>query len=256
MDVKPRLVKLMIDYLYQLEYDDAPKAENMDEATPNGSKEPESPVAQGVKYFETLASTNNPPLSEEAVTIEPVAFEPKSEEPTPAVPTVESELFFQSKTSGEKKQKSIRHDEEPSEQVVQHVEKSNLTLGNEADNLDSTGLTTNALMYALADKYRIDDLKELSRLKFAKAAAIRWQSREFVSAVQIICETTSKADMGLRNVVANTVNAHRELMDNKEIQKLFDSGNGLAWELVKVIYRQQDDVSQVDHVFEEKPNFW
>ncbi len=84
-------------------------------------------------------------------------------------------------------------------------------------------LSTNALVYALADKYQIDVLKKLACDKFTNAAARDWQSKAFAQAAELTCETTPKVDVGLRNVVVATVNSHRGLMEYEEIQELLDS---------------------------------
>ena len=126
---------------------------------------------------------------------------------------------------------------EDGDTVLDHRAKpSRLSSEDKNINLDTTELSTNPLMYALADKYEIDDLKELARTKFAYAAIKDCKPQAFAYAAGLVCETTPKTDVGLRNVVFETMNDHRELLDYEEIQQLLDSGNGMAWDLVKEIF--------------------
>ncbi|KAK5311062.1 hypothetical protein LTR93_011835 [Exophiala xenobiotica] len=56
-DDDPRLVKLMIDYFYQLEYDDATRLEKAEAEATSDGKEPDSPVQKNIDFYEKVAST-------------------------------------------------------------------------------------------------------------------------------------------------------------------------------------------------------
>ena len=45
-------------------------------------------------------------------------------------------------------------------------------------------------------------------------------------------------DQGLRAVVVETLNKHRELLDYEEVQELLVSGNGLALALLQMVLRE------------------
>ncbi|KIX05919.1 uncharacterized protein Z518_03893 [Rhinocladiella mackenziei CBS 650.93] len=204
-DDDPRLVKLMIDYFYQLDYDDAPPTVQKagdEERMINGRREPESPVAKTIEFFESLTPADA--IADPEPPADSYVY------PTPEI-TVGTENIDEPMTAVE----------------------------DEGVDLETTELSTNARMYALADKYEIDDLRELAREKFANAAARDWKSKAFAYAAGLVCKTTpSKGDVGLRKVVIDTIDAHQELLNYEEFQELLDSGNGLAWELLKLICRQ------------------
>lgn len=51
--------------------------------------------------------------------------------------------------------------------------------------------------------------------------------------LQIVYELTPKSDSGLRDVVAKTINQHRNLMKDSEIENMLEELNGLAVGLLK-----------------------
>lgn len=54
-------------------------------------------------------------------------------------------------------------------------------------------------------------------------------------AVQIVYESTPKSDSGLRDVVVKTINQHRDLMKDSEMENMLEELNGLAVGLLKVV---------------------
>jgi hypothetical protein len=60
-------------------------------------------------------------------------------------------------------------------------------------------------------------------------------STGFIHAVQIMYESTPKGDNGLRDVVVETINQHRDLMKDSEIENMLEELNGLAVGLLKVV---------------------
>jgi hypothetical protein len=53
--------------------------------------------------------------------------------------------------------------------------------------------------------------------------------------VQIVYESTPKSDSGLRDIVVETINQHRDLMKDSEIENMLEELNGLAVSLLKVV---------------------
>lgn len=98
-------------------------------------------------------------------------------------------------------------------------------------------LPVNALMYALADKYEIDHLKNLAKAKFEHAATEELNAQTFAHAAELVSMTTPSSDPGLRSIVAKKLSQRRELIEHEDIAKLLDSGNGMAWSLVQVLLR-------------------
>lgn len=224
----------MIDYFYQLDYDDA---SIITEGHENLSDEPESPVQNKINYYENFTSAEiipedagvAPGRSPNDTIIEKASA---GDEGTPLSPQPRLR-----KKGRKRMQVKIPNLDQPPHDDVENASLPRPSRHEDHQpNLGSTKLSTNALMYAIADKYQIEDLKELARVKFAEAASKYWDSEAFASAAELVCETT--VDTGLRHIVVDTVNAHRELMEKKEMKALFDSGNGLAWELLQLVIRQ------------------
>ena len=112
---------------------------------------------------------------------------------------------------------------------------------------EETELSTNARMYALADKYGIEDLKELAREKFARVATRDWNKGGFAHAVQIVYESTPKSGSSLRDVIVATINQHRDLMKDSEIENMLEELNGLAVGLLKVVCSSNPPVDSWGH---------
>jgi hypothetical protein len=175
-DDEPRLVKLMIDYFYQLDYDDRPQVTAMattPRMTLNRAKSPESPVGQKVGYFESLGRTKDavagpeeePPAAEDAVNGAPVDSIPEPATIDEFPPATEEGSFwnFKSTKKGKKKRKiPLLGDDFPppeparesSPSPVSETKALRHSCSDESDSeIDNTELGINALMYALADKY-------------------------------------------------------------------------------------------------------
>lgn len=220
-DDEPGLVKLMIDYLYQLEYDFRPEAPNgiiiitEEELEPVHVVEPESPVAQVIGRFEDLSArlsesenefwmpkTKKTKGKKRGRLVSPKGYpSPPAQNPTPPPPPPPPPPpFISDRTSSESSQ----------------IE-----------------LNIHAQMYALADKYGIHDLKDLAREKFAEAASNDWDGGGFPLAVQTVYSSTPDSDHGLRDVVVDTLSRHKKLLEKPDVEELVKEINGLAFGLLK-----------------------
>lgn len=200
-DDDPEIVKLMIDYFYQLDYKELP--------IPADSTIP----------------TMNPAEPVECVEPVPVLDDPWA--------TNTSSI---KKTKKKEKKRHIFVEEEPFEEeprVAHQPVTVKARLQDLAQNSDANRIVINAQLYALADKYGIEDLKRLALAKFSNAAEQNWRSEAFVQASRLIFEDTPTNDLGLRAIVVKIMHNHKELMDYEEVQELLNSGNGIAWHLVK-----------------------
>lgn len=106
-------------------------------------------------------------------------------------------------------------------------------------------LTLNAKMYVLADKYGIPDLKLLARHKFEVAANKDWKSKEFVQAAALVFENTLSSDEGLRSIIAGIIIAHPELVHYYEVANLLESGNGIAWKVLRSLWSEKQPESEI-----------
>ncbi|KAF7509726.1 hypothetical protein GJ744_007597 [Endocarpon pusillum] len=213
----PKLIKLMIDYLYQLDYEIKP--ESCNGVITNGEPEiapapdPDAPVAPVIERFEDMLA---PSL---------IAEEELCEVPRP-----------RKTKSGKKKRTTTSFDCLPVFRYQQaQIEES------DSNSSQNSELNVHAQMYALADKYGIHDLKDLAREKFAAVASNDWDGKGFPVAVHTVYATTPESDYGLRNVVIDTFSEHRELLEKPEMEALVKEVNGLAFGLLKAawgIYQQ------------------
>ncbi|KNG50713.1 hypothetical protein DDE82_003395 [Stemphylium lycopersici] len=96
-------------------------------------------------------------------------------------------------------------------------------------------LITHAKMYEIADKYNVTGLKELVKEKFNRACQNFWDDANFAIAAHHAFSTTPETDKGLRDVVSKTIAEHMEALVKKpEVETLLTEFNGLAFRLLKM----------------------
>ena len=95
-------------------------------------------------------------------------------------------------------------------------------LGTMSDSYDSPSssdprMMNNVLVYAVADKYDIPDLKDLAKSKFLTLATSKWPHIELYAVLETIFSTTPDGDMGLRQIVLDICRQHAQdiLRDNE-----------------------------------------
>ena len=69
-------------------------------------------------------------------------------------------------------------------------------------------MMNNALVYAVAEKYDIPELKELAKQKFQTLACSKWPHDDFHAVIEIVFSTTHDGDMGLRQIVLDICEEH------------------------------------------------
>ncbi|KAF2107104.1 hypothetical protein BDV96DRAFT_590110 [Lophiotrema nucula] len=94
-------------------------------------------------------------------------------------------------------------------------------------------LLVHAQMYELADKYRVNDLTDLAKEKFRRACASFWDTKEFPIAANHAFCTTPDDDKGLRDVVFNTISDHMQLLEKPEIEAMMTQFGWLTFRLLK-----------------------
>jgi hypothetical protein len=107
-----------------------------------------------------------------------------------------------------------------------------------------TGLATHARMYALADKYQISGLKALAQRKFQKAALQHWNSEEFAPALYIVFTSTLEEDRGLRDVVISTISRDR-LLEKPEVRAAVKDLPELAFGLLIYLWKRTGSESDL-----------
>lgn len=219
-DDDPRIIRLMIDYLYQLDYNELPTSEEIttQKLTPADSLDHNSsPQDDEIIDVASIRSKRDKNGMKRQFMLDQVT-------PTGSIEgfNVDQVTFFSSPQPSQFKS-AMEHRSVPAK------------LQDLAPSSDADRVVINAHLYALADKYGIEDLKNLAKAKFTKAVEHSWRSEAFVQASRLAFENTPSSDLGLRSVVVNTLHRHLELMDYEEVQELLDSGNGIAWQLVKAL---------------------
>ncbi|KAK4544714.1 hypothetical protein LTR36_003963 [Oleoguttula mirabilis] len=91
-----------------------------------------------------------------------------------------------------------------------------------------------AKMYALGSKYHIGSLKAVALAKFMEAASYAWNTSDFVEAMRLAYSTTPDEDKGIRDIVAQTIVDHQDvLLPRMEVETTVRGISGLAYDLLK-----------------------
>ena len=84
----------------------------------------------------------------------------------------------------------------------------------------------NALVYSIADKYEIEDLKALAKVKFETFAFAAWDCKDFPAIVAQVFDTTPESDLGLRDVVSLICAKHVDEVLTSEVWSDLLTDNG------------------------------
>ncbi|CAN9212009.1 unnamed protein product [Alternaria alternata] len=95
-------------------------------------------------------------------------------------------------------------------------------------NGDADQLLLHAKMYEIADKYDVVGLKDLIIEKFRRTCQHFWNTDKFSVAAHHVFSTTPDHDKGLRDIVSSTISAHMGLIKKPEVKVLLTEFNGLA----------------------------
>ena len=98
---------------------------------------------------------------------------------------------------------------------------------------DAAQLSIHSNVYAIADKYDVYGLCDLSRSKFIDACSVFWDHAEFATVVDIAFSTTVEEDLGLRSIVGDIIVKHIELIRKPEIKALVKKHGSLALHIIE-----------------------
>jgi hypothetical protein len=87
-------------------------------------------------------------------------------------------------------------------------------------------------MAMIADKYDVYGLQDLAKSNFKNDCQVHWNTLEFAEAAKYVCGTPVE---GLKEVVIDTIVAHKELLKREEIKELLKRSDGLAYEILRRI---------------------
>ena len=83
-------------------------------------------------------------------------------------------------------------------------------------------MMNNVLVYAIADKYDIPELKDLAKCKFDYLARSKWPHDDFHAVTEAVFSTTSDGDMGLRQIVLDICGQHfQDILEDEESRAAF-----------------------------------
>ncbi|KAF2716374.1 hypothetical protein K431DRAFT_323846 [Polychaeton citri CBS 116435] len=99
---------------------------------------------------------------------------------------------------------------------------------------EESHLLLHTRVYALAEKYDIPSLKQLSRRKFEIALACYWDSPDFADTIDEVYNSTVDSDRGLRDIVLQAFRTHPQLATTKDVYAIIKDTPSLAFELFKI----------------------
>ncbi len=95
-------------------------------------------------------------------------------------------------------------------------------------------ILNNVLVYAMADKYDIEPLKELAKEKFGKLMSAKWPHHDLVSILTSVYETTPASDKGLRSILNNVCKKHvKEILEDPNMQLFMEENGDFTLDLLK-----------------------
>lgn len=224
------VVRLMVEYLYLLDYDpvSSQSSETNSLHTTDGSDTMSvrtEPVNYGHVYGTSAVSAFGGP----AATGHPHSFSTVFRSRT------DSSLTIHALPSAASDFVDFAHPQGPLRRQQRGGRSPRLTPAPDPSPLATrqANLVLHASMYGAAHKYGIDGLKALSLDKFKIQLTRHWDSVEFAEAIHIVYSNTPASDKDMREAVADTLGWHSHLLDKPEIEVAIMEINGLAYELLK-----------------------
>lgn len=103
----------------------------------------------------------------------------------------------------------------------------------------------NVFVYALAEKYDIQPLKELARCKFEIRSAESWQVDDIVTVLKAVYGTMPSTDRGLRDIIINVCSSYLDgLMYHKEFRQILHDNSALAVEMLDQLHKTALEIGQ------------
>lgn len=111
----------------------------------------------------------------------------------------------------------------------------------ESDVNPAPSLLNNVLVYALADKYDIAELRELARGKFQTGAGRLLSATEFPEIVREVYSSTPSSDRGLRDIVSQIcARRGREMVENPDVNPVIVEVGDFALDLLREVLKCED----------------
>ncbi|CAN9427199.1 unnamed protein product [Alternaria sp. RS040] len=94
-------------------------------------------------------------------------------------------------------------------------------------------LLLHSKMYAIGDKYDVAGLKELARTKFSIVCMSLWNDEAFVQVAEHALNSTPDSDVGLREVLCQTIVSHIELLNKPAVADLLDKHTKFMFKVLR-----------------------
>jgi len=91
-------------------------------------------------------------------------------------------------------------------------------------------LTIHATVFALAEKYAVEDLMELALDKFKEEAETNWNPVDFLQAAEVVYTTTTEEVRGMRTAVLDILYQYPSILVKPEGQKLAKNVGDLTFD--------------------------
>lgn len=101
-------------------------------------------------------------------------------------------------------------------------------------------MVMHAKVFEVATKYQMPALRSLAASKFKTAVQANWKHVTFAEAIQMVYSSMLENTQELKEVIADVMTAHGELLDKPEIKTVVLGINGLAYELLRKMRKSKE----------------
>ncbi|KAL8948051.1 MAG: hypothetical protein Q9222_005732 [Ikaeria aurantiellina] len=109
------------------------------------------------------------------------------------------------------------------------------------DRVMVSALSNNILIYALADKYDIEGLGELSQTKFEIRSADEWEVEDILTILPQVYKATPSSDRGLRDIILKVCSQHMDgLMMTGMFRQILLEDNALSFEILEMVHQKRE----------------
>lgn len=130
-------------------------------------------------------------------------------------------------------------------------EEATVEVSEGASNMEESLLLNNVMVYTIAEKYDIFELKELAKAKFLSQADTLLSSHEFPEVVKTIYKSTPSKDRGLRDIVSQVcVKQVRELMEDEAFKGIISDVGDFGIDILREALKHDDE--RLAQVMDEK----
>ena len=129
----------------------------------------------------------------------------------------------------------------PSAGTVGESDLGTMTVSSDWATPSDSRMMNNVLVYAIAEKYDISELKDLAKHKFRTQTSAAWPLDDFHAVTEAVFSTTPETDTGLRQIVMDICGEHSEdILRDKESRLMFFENKAIAAVVLDAAARDVD----------------